>query len=132
MATIKSYTDLNQSRKLAEVLPHDTADGTWKRVVIAGINLNVPEEQQYIHDGGIPFMYYSGIGIPSWSLAALLDILQKTAYFIDEDANVTLCSYKTVEWNLGINNSDVEFTTKTNPVDACYEMIIKLHKQKLL
>jgi hypothetical protein len=70
--------------------------------------------------------------IPAWSLVALLDVLQKTAYFIDEDANVVLCSYKTAEWNLGINNSDLEFITKTNPVDACYEMIIKLHEQKLL
>ena len=76
--------------------------------------------------------YAHPLSIPCWSLAALLDVLQKIAYFIDEDANVVLCSYKTVEWNLGINNSDVEFTTKTNSVDACVEMILKLHKQNLL
>ena len=30
------------------------------------------------------------------------------------------------------DNSDLELVTESNPVDACYEMIIKLHEQKLL
>ena len=29
MATIKSYTDLEQSKKLAEILPPESADGFW-------------------------------------------------------------------------------------------------------
>ena len=38
---MKAYTDLNQSKKLAEILPHNTADNTWEKVTIAGSNLNV-------------------------------------------------------------------------------------------
>ena len=130
MTTIKSYTDINQSKKLAEILPTESADmhywkRTWKENDYA-ISVGHSKELQ---EG---FEYKCIEYIPCWSLAALLDVLQKTAYLIDEDANVVLCSYKTAEWNLGINNSDLEFITKSNPVDACVEMIIKLHEQKLL
>ena len=71
--------------------------------------------------------------IPCWSLAALLNILSNMSYSIDEDANVTLSSYKTVEWDLSIHNSGLEelfaAVTKSDPIDACVEMIIKLHKE---
>lgn len=36
---MKSYTDLPQSRILAEILSHDIADQTYERFVIAGDNL---------------------------------------------------------------------------------------------
>ena len=77
MATIKSYSDLQQSKKLAEILPIESADQTWARIAIAGANLDVPEEIQYRHNGDMPFQYYSGIGTPCWSLAALLGVLPK-------------------------------------------------------
>jgi hypothetical protein len=83
--TIKSYTDLEQSRKLAEILPLETADQIWQRIAIAGANLNVPEELQYRHDGDIPFQYYSGIGTPCWSLAALSEFI--LPYIADNDGN---------------------------------------------
>ena len=118
---MKSYTDIEQSRKLAEILPLESADGYWFK--------GFPPQPYMVYTKGT---FNPGEHIPCWSLTALLAILQKTAYFIDEDANVVLCSYKTVEWNLGINNSDVEFTTKTNTIDACYDMILKLHKLKML
>jgi hypothetical protein len=133
----KAYTSLKQSKKLAEILPHDTADGTWKRVVIAGCNLDVPEEQQYFHDGDTPFMYYSGIGIPSWSLAALLDILESE---IDGEEGET---YKlNIEkdgtwWNVWYREqydeaNPIEIKSTEKLIDACVEMIIKLNEQKLL
>ena len=122
---MKSYTDLEQSKKLAEILPIESADMYYFTIIH-----DYPYSQGKIKtivkimDGS----FSSDYDTPCWSLAALLDVLQKTAYFIDEDANVMLCSYKTVEWHLGINNSDVEFITKTNTIDACYEMIVKLHE----
>lgn len=124
MTTIKSYTDIEQSKKLAEILPLESADMGYD-----GIE---DRDSRIIRYTRIATTMPNMNSIPCWSLAALLSVLQKTAYFIDEDANVVLCSYKTVEWDLGINNSDVESTTKTNPVDACYEMIVKLHEQKIL
>ena len=122
MDTMKSYTDLEQSKKLAEILPLESADMYWwssgKRYYIEAMD-----------DGD--FNEREG-HVRAWSLAALLDILNKTAYFMDEDASVNLSSYKTIEWDLGIDNSDLELVTESNPVDACYEMIIKLHELNLL
>ena len=118
---MKSYTDLEQSKKLAEILPLESADMRYDEYV------------SYI-DGTPKVGYKKGVtdGIPCWSLAALLDVLNKTAYFINEDASVNLSSYKTIEWDLGIDNSDLELVTESNPVDACVEMIIKLNKLNLL
>ena len=129
---MKSYTDLEQSKKLAEILPLESADMKWyfwkseidaPKLPTFGYSKTAAESYRE---------YTEVIYLACWSLTALLAVLQKTAYFIDEDANVMLDSYKTVEWNLGINNSDLELVTESNPVDACYEMIIKLHELDLL
>lgn len=119
---MKSYTDIEQSKKLAEILPIESADGTWKRVAIAGINLDIPEEPQYFHDGDTPFIYYSGIGIPSWSLAALLNAISYP----------TLAQDYNGKWSCMEFPGDEEVEGCENPVDACYEMIMESHEQKLL
>ena len=125
MATIKAYTDLEQSKKLAEFLLLESADQTWARIAIAGANLDVPEEMQYRHNGDMPFQYYSGIGIPCWSLAALLDVLP---YCPD------LSKHTDGKWYITTYPNDVHtcLMAYDNPVDACYEMIIKLHELKML
>ena len=119
---MKAFTDLEQSKRLAEILPLESAD-MYYDVDSYGVRTT-------------PEVLITSVvrkkDIPCWSLTALLDVLQKTAYFIDEDANVMLDSYKTVEWDLGINNSDLELVTESNPIDACYEMIIKLSELKIL
>ena len=119
---MKSYTDLEQSKKLAEILPLESADMYWwssgKRYYIEAMD-----------DGD--FNEREG-NVRAWSLAALLDILNKTAYFMDEDASVNLSSYKTIEWDLGIDNSDLELVTESNPVDACYEMLLKLKENNII
>ena len=131
MATIKAYTDLQQSKKLAEILPLESADQTWARIAIAGANLDVPEEMQYRHNGDMPFQYYSGIGTPCWSLAALLDVLP----ILDNRSPVIPKTfdgkyrvvYHSTAYERGIFTHDYD-----NPIDACYEMIIKLKESNLL
>lgn len=130
---MKSFTDLKQSKKLAEILPHYTADNTWERVTIAGSNLNVPEEQQYVHNGNMPFCYYSGIGIPCWSLAALLSVLPSVIKRNDKRMFLTL--EKAGAYNLYYKSNDrldELWETDFEPIDACYKMILDLHEQKLL
>ena len=123
----KGYTDIKQSKKLAEFLPIESADMCYIQDLLAGGKYG--DYKPYIGDL-IPA--YGQGKIRCWSLSALLDVLNKTAYFIDEDASVNLSSYKTIKWDLGIDNSDLEFIAKVNPIDACYEMIMKLHEQKVL
>ena len=117
---MKAYTDILQSKKLAEILPIESADGTWKRIVIAGCNLGVPEEQQYFHDGDTLFVFYSGVGIPSWSLTALLNVLPSATLDSSDDHHCRLhCMERYTEWY-------------DNAIDACVAMIERLHEQNLL
>ena len=128
MATIRAYTTIDQSRKLAEIIPLESADQTWERVAIAGANLDVPEELQYRHNGDMPFQYYSGIGIPCWSLAALLGVLPKN---LDIGRPVLATNYRGYYWVSYFDEyMKVKFTSKIydNPVDACVAMIEKLHE----
>ena len=135
---MKSYTDLEQSKKLAEILPLDTADQVYERWVIGAENLDVPEEMLYKHNGDMSFIFCSSIGIPCWSLTALLDLLPNNEHIettisrgswgIDtfEYLNIWRCEYEDTE-------NQTEFNISAdNPVDACYEMILKLHELKLL
>ena len=116
MATIKAYTDLQQSKKLAEILPLESADQTWARIAIAGANLDVPEELQYKHNGDMLFQYYSGIGIPCWSLASLLGILPNPNLFEADGL-----------WHIFCDNNLSCINGFDNPIDACVAMIEKLN-----
>ena len=120
---MKSYTDLSQSKKLAEILPLESADQTWERIAIAGANLDVPEELQYRHNGDMPFKHYSGIGVPCWSLAALLDVLPDYTLQTNTDGTVfVVCE----------SAKPVISDAYDNPVDACVAMIERLHELNLL
>ena len=66
---MKSYTDLDQSKKLAEILPLESADMFWYRdAVTTEVN---PRIMNYMQVPKLQSMYYS----PCWSLTALLDVL---------------------------------------------------------
>ena len=111
MATIKSYTDLEQSEKLAEILPVESADMCYP----------LPYEE-----GDKPLLEQGGFGsTPCWSLAALLGVLPYPTL------------HKTFSgWRCDSYNKEGTICKlgepSDNPVDACYEMIIKLHEQNLL
>lgn len=119
---LKDYTDLAQSRALAEILPHNTADHIYECFTITKAK-DVPKETLYKHNGNIPFQFCSGIGIPCWSLAALIGIIP----------NVSLHNFTDGTWTAMVEyNGKMVYANKNNPLDACYEMIVKLHEQKLL
>ena len=131
---MKGYTDLEQSRKLAEFLPIESADQTWARIAIAGANLNVPEELQYRHNGDMPFQYYSGIGIPCWSLSVLLGLMP---FHIIENNRFGFYQVKgynkqgeTYRFGYKTNNDSFLFETSwyNDVVDAAFEMICWLRE----
>lgn len=127
---MKSYTDIEQSKRLAEILPLESADMWYSYYGNSNYNPTIAYkgEQWFL----CQIRNSSHSDIPCWSLAVLLDILSKTAHSIDEDGSVDLGDYKNIEWGLCLSNTDVGLFTASNPVDACYKMIIKLHEIKML
>jgi len=120
---MKSYVDLNQARKLAEILPLDTADMCY---IKGKAHLGFLYEE-YKECGDTVLQEYE----PCWSLSPLLSvlpILERKGY---QKAKPQLL------YNVAINkwivNSHI-YTTNAydNLVDACYEMIVKLHELNLL
>lgn len=114
---MKAFTDIEQSRKLAEILPSESADAFY--------DMADPEKRQ-VPIIGNPDDYYDmeDWTIPCWSLAALFKLLPKSI----EGAELSLIKtfrddYRIVYDIYGDENITSE--DYTNPIDACYEMIIR-------
>ena len=139
MATIKSYTDLQQSKKLAEILSLESADMHYcleQRDFASGYEIGITpyiKAKSFIGKCNIIDVR------PSWSLASLLDVLpnnenistnlSKGGYRIStlEYTNSWFVDYE--DETDGLNNC---VTSADNPVDACVDMIEKLHELKML
>ena len=140
MATIKSYTSLEQSRKLAEFLPLDSADmhyNDWNYDFYDGYE----RTGIYIADLGTPETICGVLDIPCWSLTALLNIIPKDksiecsisfGYYNGKGEYIEkwLCAFE----KEGETTDDyiIETIDGNNPVDACVEMILRLHELNLL
>ena len=121
---MKSYTDLEQSKKLAEILPFGSDDMCYP----------LPCEE-----GDKPLLEEGGFGsIPCWSLSALLNVLpyhlivcniryafsmykglnkNGETYMISyNNYNTDLCLYETFYYN--------------NPIDAAFEMVVWLKENE--
>ena len=113
MATIKSYTDIEQSKKLAEILPLESADMYW--YLAAKGNYKAMFNEEY-HE-------YGDFELPCWSLAALLGVIPN--YKLSSEHNYHTCTAET-----SFGKETVAWFD--NPVDACYELILKLNELNLL
>lgn len=109
----KAYTNIPQSKKLAEILPLETADTYWWHTSL----------RHYIEamDDG-DFNEKEG-HVRAWSLAALLSILPRETRLLKSATD------DTYHCDCPKGNIDEWFD---NPVDACYELILKLHELNLL
>ena len=123
---MKAYTDLSQSKKLAEILPIESADMKWfvpadnEGEFIEKVSLITYKSEYTLFDkvtdwNDTPYL-------PCWSLAALLKELPDTMLGKDKDGYVVMVET--------MGSGLTAFAS--NPIDACYEMIIKIHEQKLL
>ena len=112
MASIRSYTTIEQSKRLAEILPIESADmyyRDWKRAT---------KDIRIAHVGTAHKK-----DLPCWSLAALLKIIPYPELREQYNGN----------WTCRVSNANTTFLWEDdNPIDACYEIIIKLHKEGLL
>lgn len=121
MTTIKSYTDINQSKKLAEILPIESADMYYIKREINDTFIETPIVKP-IGDGLK--------SLPCWSLSTLMNII--------EIGKVEIC--------FNCNNNkywvDVHFETLgsfcqdhelyDSKIDALIAMIKKLKSRNLL
>ena len=137
---MKGYTDLEQSKKLAEVLPLESADMTWKQVdpitgdlawePLLGLNVAIKDNL---------FSYRNGYTIPCWSLAALLEQIPEKlfddngfSYELEIIKQKGLCyiNYLCNDYD-GIRYHSISSGCMDTLVDACVDVLFKLHKQKL-
>lgn len=141
---MKAYTDINQSKKLAEILLLESADMTYcaitegmrEKMIIKNWEVNVGLD---IAIKEKLFSYRNGYMVPCWSLAALLSVLPTTiGNFFEKTALRLRMDKGENDFNIWYENFDLGDVAEgldvieDNPIDACYAMIVKLHRQKLL
>ena len=139
MATIKSYTDINQSKKLEEILPLESADMCWTNHCYGNIRSSLTVSSKTIEEYKnllTQFADLTDIDVfyPCWSLAALINILPQ---FIEFKCDKYYLRFMNdyVEYandEISITGRYLHTTGNDNLVDACYEMILKLHELKML
>lgn len=125
---MKTYTNIEQSKRLAKILPIESADMCYR---IVAYNPNDTHEYQ-------PYCFVKTLesDTPCWSLAALLNYLRKIDVFPEIDADKSRVT-------MNISFYDVEDESRLVPIrsieaktedfiDTCYEMILKMHEQKLI
>ena len=132
---MKAFTDLEQSKKLAKILSIESADMCWCNKSIKGVNyvdnfsanLYTVKEMKDVFDTALNGWDKYWELIPCWSLAALVNILRK-------DFEVCIIGYEKA-WKCHVTNRKTlvtDWLLADNPIDCCYEMILKLHELKML
>lgn len=120
---MKSYTDLEQSKILKDILPMESADMRYH---------TISKYNQYPCDEIVYTIYFgspSSDDIPCWSLAALLEIIRKpTAVDLLIDGRGCRCHCRDKHEGKFYGTDDYCDT----PIDACIEVILKLHELKIL
>lgn len=103
---MKAYTDIEQSKKLAEILPLDSADMFYRdnEVDVKLMWENIAQK----------------VTNPCWSLAALLEVYPMC---VGRDLGMFCC------W---VNHKSMCSSHFDNPVDACVDMIFTLKERYLL
>ena len=130
---MKAYTDLEQSKKLAEILPLESADMI---IVSIGdregvVTTTMPKET--FNMLRTPFVDIRET-TPCWSLAALITILPRFIEF-KGDKYYLIFMKEYVEYandEVSITGRCLHTTGNDNLVDACVEMILKLKENNLL
>ena len=142
---MKSYTDIEQSKKLVKILPIESADMRYgyiapyeysDRMFDGGYD-EVPYQKDFLkRNPNFSENEYDG-EFSCWSLSALLGVLdieinsengEIYQLNIEKDGTLWNVSYK----ELYNRANPIETESTEELVDACVEMILNLHKQKLL
>ena len=123
---MKTYTDIEQSKKLAEILSITTIDFAWNIFSDGSTRLLRMDDWEVIENAK------SNVEIiPCWSLAALLGVIPDSIYDNTDEFSQLEFSKRSIAYH--DLNDDIKIgSLKNNLIDACVDMIIKLHEQKIL
>lgn len=120
----KAFTSLEQSHKLAKILPIESADMRYSPL---GDNM---------HPWIWTDTFIEKDAIPCWSLAALLDYMHKVDLFPDiTDFNgefKLVVSYVNEEEEKILGNVQTIISRNENLIDGFVKIIELLHEQKIL
>lgn len=109
----KTSTSIEQSKKLAKILPIESADLYYYKY---GLPHFIEGQGDYESIRTDKYHDY----IPCWSLTALLNVLPSSTTDSSDDHHYRIhCMERFTEWY-------------DNPIDACVAMIERLHKLKML
>lgn len=132
---MKAYTDLEQSKKLAEILPIESADMEY--LLEQWIDEKTGSHKEEFYE--IPVVKVDDdcplqpITLNCWSLTALLNILP---HCIDDIYDLVLGKLSDNKgWYVMYDDIDhfvFLYIAKSNLIDACVEMIVKLKEEDLL
>jgi hypothetical protein len=148
MVTIKSFTDISQSKKLAEILPLESADMYF----IGHQSIINPKEWEYGDTPKVRGKYIAfddkRIFCPCWSLAALLNLLPNEIitdnrfechYQIDirkhdggDDTTLYQIAYGNNRGLSGSWHDMINTGEKENLIDAAFQMICWLKENNWL
>ena len=142
----RAFTSLEQSRKLAEILPLDSADMRYGYIspydfsdrMYGGGYDKVPYPKDFlklcadfceedIYDGSLP----------CWSLSALLGVLESEIDGEEGETYQLNIEKDGTWWNVWYREqydeaNPIETESTEDLIDACYEMIIRLNELKML
>ena len=114
----KIATDIFQSKKLAEILPLESADGV----------LCEYDDGSWHYEEWVDKPATSRHEQICWSLSALLGVLPEGTRLL-KSANIS--SVGDVKYHCDCPRGTID-KWFDNPVDACYEMVMRLNELKML
>lgn len=131
---MKSFSDLEQSKKLAEILPLESADMHYNNGSCRGVDYTehfsaeLMPYQEALHLMKIHKTNFMFQVIPCWSFAALLSVIPEG---IIENYYTPNIQKENGKYSIAYGDEEL-LCEADNPIDACYEMILKLNEQKIL
>lgn len=124
---METITNIEQSKKLAEILPLESADMCYKCVEDDPYDIVCKPYSEWKEEYKGLLVRGDANVIPCWSLAALLNVINDDYY--------TTLYHDGVAWNITAihhdNVKDKHNTYANTQVDACYDLILKIKKSSI-
>lgn len=128
------YTSLDQSKKLTGILSIDSADCFWDYDELQKFHRINWFEDGYNKNSQL---LLNENNVCAWSLMALLNVIPQEIF--DGEYIINITEGKDYKWIITYDSYEHRehtypglSTGANNLIDACYEIILRLHERKLL